>query len=81
MHVLYTHTKSSIVLTIKKLGSLRTIKVDERDSRNISELYFHQTYTVEKQQTTSEKTLIKRGVRLGCVYLALDEAQGGIQIN
>jgi hypothetical protein len=79
----------------KMIEILRTTGVDEQDLRIISELYWHQTATIEIEHTTSEDIQIRRGVRQGCVLSpllfnlysesifreALDEVQGGIKIN
>lgn len=79
----------------KMIEILRSTGIDEQDLRVVSELYWHQTATVEIERTTSEDLRIRRGVRQGCVLSpllfnlysesifreALHEAQGGIKIN
>lgn len=83
------------VIHQKMIEILRRTGIDEQDLRVISELYWHQTATVEIEQTTSEDIKIRRGVRQGCVLSplifnlysehifreALEDAPGGININ
>ncbi|XP_044750612.1 uncharacterized protein LOC123310952 [Coccinella septempunctata] len=51
----------------KMMQILRETGIDEQDLHVVSELYWHQTATVEIDQMTSEDIQIRRGVRQGCV--------------
>lgn len=79
----------------KLIEILQAIGTDKDEIRIVSELYWHQTAEVKIEQATSEATLIKRGVRQGCILSpllfnlysesvfkeALHEVQKGIKIN
>ncbi|XP_071580242.1 uncharacterized protein [Temnothorax nylanderi] len=79
----------------KMIEILRATGIDSEEIRLISNLYWQQTAEVRLESATSETTLIKKGVRQGCVLSlllfniyseaifkeALGGVTGGIRIN
>lgn len=79
----------------KLIRILKSTGIDAQDLRIISELYWHQTATINSEGHSSEEIAIRRGVRQGCVLSpilfnlyseaifaeALENTNIGIKIN